>query len=197
MNGQMSMDSFLAEVTRREDAKKDYLVGPRKLMMHENGLAVGVDGVGDFEVNEGAHGQLATRLGIPKTYYDIFAAETIKAELESFRLRLRDILKASMTEAAFHKTLDGFREKAGQLIAAAKVESAVENVTKHFTLTQDDGKAILANLWDDGERSRWGVANAVTALVHDTTSSDCQYDLERTGYEIMTMPDATWASLVA
>lgn len=341
----MSMDSFLAEVTRREDSKKDYMVGPRKMMMHENGLAIGIDGIGDREVLDYAHGQLATRLGIPKTYYDktmsvpglraynvnallnvderktfvrtmdgsaraflsdafkpidnflvlsaalpalkefqdlqvvssqlsdsrmylqvvfprltgevsvgdvvqsgliltnsevgagkvdvssviwrlrcgngmvgqsilntrhvgrrvgdeiqdydIFAAETIKAELESFRLRLRDILKASMTEAAFQKTLDGFRVKAGQMIEAKKVESAVENVTRHFTMTQDEGKAILSNLWTTGERSRWGLANAVTALVHDTVVADRQYDLEKVGYEVMAMPDATWTALVA
>ena len=346
MKQNMTMEEFLAEVTRREDAKKDLLVGPRKMMMDQDDSRMVIEGEAEFlPVQLAAHGQLATRLGIPKTYYDniarvpglrahnvnallgvdnrktfvrtldgsaraflsdaykpidnflvlqgalpalkehdglqvtaselsdsrmylqvvfprlqgevtvgdvvqagvtltnsevgsgavdvksfvrrlrckngmigesvlrsrhagrrvgedyedydIYSSETIRAEMESFRLRLRDILKASVSEAAFERTLNMLKEKAGQIIPGDKVEAAVENVTKRFTLTQDEGKSVLANLWGDGDRSRWGLANAVTYLVHGTKDLDRQYDLERAGYELMAMPDREFAVLVA
>jgi hypothetical protein len=54
MQSGMSMDSLLAEVSRKESAKKDFLVSPKKMMM-ENDLFLSIENNGRFEINENAH----------------------------------------------------------------------------------------------------------------------------------------------
>jgi hypothetical protein len=136
------------------------------------------------------------RVGEDIEDYDIFSDETMKAELESFRLRLRDILKASITQAAFEKSLISMKKAAGMELPVDAMEGVVENVTRKYNLTQDEGKKILSNLWKEKDTTRWGLANAVTALVHDTEDADRQYDIERAGYDLMVAPQASWGALV-
>jgi len=128
--------------------------------------------------------------------YDIFSDETMKAELRSFQLRLRDILKASITQAAFEKTLIAMKRGAGMVLPDEDVEGVVENVTRKYDFTQEEGKKILSNLWKGKDTTRWGLSNAVTALVHDTVDADRQYDIERAGYELMVLPQSSWNALV-
>ena len=62
---------FLAEATRRETEKNDFIVPQSKLRMTDDGLAVTFDGgFSQYELTPNAHGQLASKLDIPKAYYD-------------------------------------------------------------------------------------------------------------------------------
>ena len=347
MNGSLTMEQFLGEVDRRDDAKKDLLVGPKSMMMEEDGEHLAIDNAGSYGIKETAHGQFASKLGIPKSYYDstaqiaglraynvnawlskdtdkhlvrtldgnvrgllsdrfkpvdnylilasalpvlnehpdlqvissqlsdtrmylqitfprlqtevtvgdviqagitltnseigygavdvkswvlrlrckngavgesilrqyhtgkrlgseaedydIYSNETIQSDLKTFGLKLRDVLKASVTQAKLEEMAAKFRVAAGDKItgSAAEIEKIVQNVTKKYNLSPGDSKDILANLWKAGDMSRWGIANAVTALVHDVKDADKQYDLEKTGYEIMTLPALSWKGLTA
>jgi hypothetical protein len=339
MRTEMSMDQFLGEVSRQNEAKKDFLVGPRKMMMVGDD-ALSIEGKGDYPLNAVAHSHLAEKTGIPKRYYDdvskvpglrsynvnallgasdsrnlvrtldgharailsdrfkpidnfmvlqsalpvlrehkdieisssqlsdrrmylqvsfprltgevavgdavragvtitnsevgagsfdvrswlmrlkcangmvgesllrqyhvgrkvgeniedynIFSDDTIRAEMVSFGLRFRDILKASLTDAAFEETLARLRLTAGQHVAGKDVEGVVENIVNKYAFTKEEGKSILSNLWGDKDLSRWGIANAVTALVHESNDADRQYDFERFGSELVTMSQGEW-----
>jgi hypothetical protein len=345
MQSTMTMEAFLAEVTRRENAKKDLLVPPKNMLMEFDGehLSVATE-TGTFGMKETAHLQIATKLGIPKTYYDesskipglraynvnawlnedkdrrlvrvldndvrailsdrfkpvdnftilsaalpvlsghkdlevissqitdarmylqivfpklqsevkvgdamrygitftnseigmgrisiqeflyrlvcrngavgqsllrqnhvggkagevfdnadLYSDKTLKLYLEAFQSELSDVLRNAVTHAKLDDAVSRFKIAAGEKIDRdpEKVEAIVENITKKYTLTKEDGKGILANLWQGGDLSFWGVGNAVTALVHTTENADKQYDLERAGYEIMSLP-AVWKSI--
>ena len=344
MKSTMTMDQFLGEVARRDEAKKDFMVGPRKMFMGLGDDSISIEKQGDFGIKDTAHAHIAEKLGIPKKFYDdlpgrvpglrahtvnqllsvdrtkrlvrtldgdvrgvlsdrfkpidnfmvlqsalpvlkehsgmevlasqlsdsrmylqmtfpkltgeitvgdavtagititnseigagafdvrsfimrlrcrngmvgesvlrqyhvgrkageniedydIFADDTIKADMESFKLRFRDILKHSLTQATFESQLIGLRATAGQIILPKDIEGAVENVTRKYAFTQGEGKQILANLWAEKDISRWGLANAVTALVHNSDSADRQYDIERAGYDLMTLPQAGWNAI--
>jgi hypothetical protein len=344
MQSGMSMDSLLAEVSRKESAKKDFLVGPRKMMM-EKDTHLSIENNGIFEINENAHQQFAAKFDIPKKFYDdlprrapglrsnlvnglmsvdketrmvrtldgkaralvsdrfrpiddflvmqailpvlkdqrgmevmslqlsearmylqlsfprlqgevvkgqvvqagvtitnsevglgsqdvrnwllnlrctngmvgesimrryhvgkaiegtegdyaIYSDETIMADLHSFQLRLRDTLRAALTQAAFDDQILKLRKVAGEIIPDPAIQGVVENVTKHYAFTQEEGKKILENIWTDGDRSRWGLANAVTALVHNTTSVDRQYEIEKIGSDLVTGNAREWGALM-
>lgn len=72
-----TLQELAEELTRREEVKKDYLVDTRNLTMdadaHNAMLSIHNDRTGEtliLNVNEIAHNQIGTRLGIPAKYYD-------------------------------------------------------------------------------------------------------------------------------
>lgn len=73
----LTLQQLAAEVERQAKTKADYVADTRRFGFHSNGTStITVDGVGEdgslgeFEVGDIAHGQIAQRLGIPKKYYD-------------------------------------------------------------------------------------------------------------------------------
>ena len=69
----VSVQDFLEEVRKRESSKADYIVPSDSLVMKSD-KSVAIAGVGDFNLDPLAHGQLAEKLGIPKRYYDEIGA---------------------------------------------------------------------------------------------------------------------------
>lgn len=338
------MDDFLSEISRREEAKQDFIVGPKKMMMENDSdlLISGLDA--RFKINEIAHRQFATKLDIPKTFYDelprrapglrstvvngllaqdkekrmvrtldgyaraivsdrfkpidnflvmeavlptlkehkdlvitslqlsdtrmymqvifpkitgevvvgqplqygvnisnsevgfgsqdvrsfafvlrcrngmvgesimrkyhvgrragddeedynVYSNEAIMAELKSFQLRLRDVVRHAVTQTAFNQFLLKMKAATKVMIPDEAVESTVENVTKKYSLSQEDGKQILKNLWKDKDTSKWGLVNAVTALSHTVVDVDKQYEIEKAGNELALIGASGWATL--
>jgi len=68
----LALRDLAAEVTRQAEAKRDFMADTPALTMTSNGQSVlSIEELDDaFTVNDIAHGQIATRLGIPKRYYD-------------------------------------------------------------------------------------------------------------------------------
>lgn len=126
--------------------------------------------------------------------FDIYAADTIKAELESFRLRLRDTLKAGLSEAAFHERVKKLAGATFDMVP--NPFRAVENVTKRFGFTEVEKESIGAAFMLDQDMSRWGLANAVTSLAKTSTDADHQFDLERAGHDIIHLKPEEWKVIV-
>lgn len=94
MKAGVSLQDFAAEIERQQNSKADFIVDSRRLQLVSHVKAdsiaraaspllpdwtgssllldgAGEDGgVGDFRVTDHTHGQIAERLGIPKTFYD-------------------------------------------------------------------------------------------------------------------------------
>lgn len=76
MKTQMTLTEMAQELERRKAAKVDYAADSRKLEMKNNGK-LAIDGVDDsLNLNQVAHAQLASKLDIPKAYYDRMLAQT-------------------------------------------------------------------------------------------------------------------------
>ena len=66
-----SLIELAQEVERQASARKDLVAPSAKLTFHGENKQLRVDaGVGDFGINQYAHGQIAVNAGIPKAYYD-------------------------------------------------------------------------------------------------------------------------------
>jgi Domain of unknown function (DUF932) len=72
MKQQLTPQEFAAKVQALDATKIDHVSTTDRLRFHSNGDTVlSIDGVEDkYPVNDVAHAQIATRLGIPKPYYD-------------------------------------------------------------------------------------------------------------------------------
>lgn len=75
----INLQELAAEITRQQEAKRDYLADSRKIMMAPDTGRLEIDftqagadiqRVEDFEIRQHAHKQLATFTGIPSKYYD-------------------------------------------------------------------------------------------------------------------------------
>jgi hypothetical protein len=139
---------------------------------------------------------VGARIGADGSAFEEFADDTIQAEIKSFQLRLRDAMRAAVTEQAFADQLAKMREAAGEEIA--KPNDVIENVTKRYSwLTDEASEAMLANMVRERDFSRWGLVNSVTALAHGTDDADQQFEYERLGNELLTLPRSQWREIAA
>lgn len=67
-----TLSELAAELTRQQEVKKDYLVEANAIEMvnDDNGVAISIDGLGSFGINDIAHSQLGTFVNIPAAYYE-------------------------------------------------------------------------------------------------------------------------------
>jgi len=127
--------------------------------------------------------------------YSVFASDTIQADIQAFRLQLRDIMKHSLSDGAFQAQVAKLRETTDETIE--KPKDVVENVTKRFGLSEGEGEKALHNLYKGNEFSQWGMANALTALAHDIENPDRQYKMEKLGNDVIELKPGQWQELVA
>lgn len=125
---------------------------------------------------------------------NIFANDTIKAELNSFKLRLRDILRHALSRKSFEDRLDQLRAAANDEIK--KPLKTVENVTQRFTeVSKDNIEQIVENMASEGNMNRYGLANGITALARDLDDADKAYELERAGNKIIELKPSEWEAI--
>ena len=81
----------------------------------------------------------------------------------------------------------------------AKPVETVEKAVKVLQLPDFSKDMLMNNLIKEGDLSRWGLANAVTALAHDDNfkAPDKAFSVEVAGRELITMSKKDWASLTA
>lgn len=120
----------------------------------------------------------------------IFKEDTIKADLESFRLQLRDVLQHSVSEGAFQMKLAKMQQASKDKVVL--VSDTIKNVGKKFGLDEKEQDLVLNNLVKEKDATRWAVANSVTALAHDFDNQDRQYEYERIGDDIIELSSNQW-----
>jgi hypothetical protein len=135
-----------------------------------------------------------SRIEASDSDYSVYQGDTLLAEMNSLRLRLRDLTAAALTDEAFQKHLDGMRRLAG--IEVTRPETVIENVTKRFQLAESLIPALQENYFTGKDYTAFGVMNAVTALTHRPGMSlDTQYDIERIGGDIIALSPKDWEVL--
>lgn len=122
----------------------------------------------------------------------IFKADTIRANLDAMRLQIRDVVKSALDEARFEKRVEKLQRAAG--IEVANPVEAIQEVTKSFQLTEDEGALLLSNMIKAGDGSLWGLSNAITAMAKTASDQDRAYEIEKMGAEVI---EAEWEEKVA
>jgi len=51
-------------------------------------------------------------------------------------------------------------------------------------------------LYESNDNSQWDVANAITALAHDSDNPDKAYDFEVLGNDLVKFTDSQWEKLI-
>jgi hypothetical protein len=112
-----------------------------------------------------------------------FSNEALHAEDKAFWLKVRDLVKHTLSEVTFDKIVDTMRESTQKKVALP--EKAIELASKRHGLNESEQSNILMHLIEGGDLTNWGFANAVTRAAQDVESYDRSTELESIGNIIM------------
>lgn len=144
-----------------------------------NGMVRPIDGMRKYHVGREL-GEGDQRL--------LFRDDTLAAEDRAMMLKVRDVVKASMSEAVFNQGLLEMR-KATEVKVEEPIKT-VEVLTKRMGYTSEVGISITEYLLKGGDITQYGLANAVTRVSQDVADYDMATQLEMDGHKILTMtPD--------
>ena len=124
---------------------------------------------------------------------NIFKHDTLVAEIEAFKLRLRDVFTHALTQDVFNAQVSKMRAAAEDKIE--NVVRVVENVTKRFGFTEAENQGIMTNLVTGADSTRWGLVNSITALAKSIDNQDRQFQFQQIGYQILDADTDTWSAL--
>lgn len=129
---------------------------------------------------------------------EFMSDEARQAEDRAFFLKVRDVVKGTLTQ-------DGFKKMVATVEAAAqrrlpedvKVEELSVVMLRSAGLTETDASGALQHLIRGGDLSQWGLANAVTRYAQEeTVSYDRASELEAIGGDLIVAGPATWDNMV-
>lgn len=126
--------------------------------------------------------------------YRVLSQETQALEDKAIISQVTDVMKA-LGSREFIDEMGAKLRALKQGEAIQQPVAAVEVLGKELGLTQSEQDNALTNLLKDGDLSRWGALNAVTAIANDTESYERATELEGMGSQIINMPAKVWTNI--
>lgn len=147
----------------------------------------------DYGTRRNHVGRLVSDTG--EDAYRLFAEETLIADDRAFYLKVRDIVRGTLSEMVFRRIVNKMREAANVPIEAPV--QAIEVLARKHSLNNDEQRGILRHLIEGGDLSLWGMTNALTRVSQDVESYDRATELETLGGSIVSMPHSEYRELLA
>jgi len=126
-----------------------------------------------------------------ESVYAMLSDETLRADDNAIMLKMRDVVKASLEQAFFDQQVNKFREAAEGEKIVRPVE-AVEVLAKSHQLNETEKNGVLTSLIENGDLTRYGLLNAVTATAQTVESYDRSTELEELGGKILELDRSQW-----
>jgi hypothetical protein len=117
--------------------------------------------------------------------YEIFQDDTLKADDHAFSLKLRDTVRAALTESTFERILEGLRVAAETEVRPKK---AIEEVSKRFSLNEKESDALLGFFMTERNPTLWGLSNAFTAMSQSLEDYSRASEFEKFGGDVLALP---------
>jgi hypothetical protein len=132
--------------------------------------------------------------------YELLTDDTKAITDQAFWAQVRDIVASSLQPTRFEKEVAKLRAAAEDKITNFDIPAVVELSMRHVSLTGEKIKhsiiANLANGADGAGMTRWGLANAFTAVANTgLVDYDSAIDFERAGSKIIDMPQSAWKKI--
>ena len=121
--------------------------------------------------------------------------ETVEADLKAQQLTIRDIFKGAIsTTSNLENLIKPLKEAAG--IKIEKPKATIEKLSQRFSFSEETTDKFMENFFTEGNMTKWGVINGITALSHNSKDADEQYGFEQSGWEVANMTDTDWSTIV-
>lgn len=125
---------------------------------------------------------------------ELFQDETRKMSDKAFWMQVQDVVRGAVNRDIFMAHVAKLSETTQQKIEGDPVK-AIEVVSKSFQLSSELNASILRNLIEDGDLSRWGVANAVTKAANTVEDYETATKLEKAGGKIIDLSEKEWKTI--
>ena len=122
---------------------------------------------------------------------DFYKDDTIKSEIETFKLMVRDTVENAFDEAEFLKDVKLIDEISDNKIEG-KIDKTVEEISKATGIHETEKDEILKRLIEGGDLSQWGMSQSITNLANDVEVYDRAVELQRIGGDVIDMPEDQW-----
>lgn len=119
--------------------------------------------------------------------YELYSEATLAQDDKAFFMKVQDVVRVAVDEAKFLLTVNRMRD-ATQIPLTHDPVKSVELLADKFQLTENERGDILRQLFMQGDNSRYGLVNAVTAASKIAKTYERATDLERIGGEILALP---------
>ena len=127
--------------------------------------------------------------------FSIYSNETLLADDHAFVLKIKDTVRAAISEARFAQVVSRMRESTEAMLDTKQLPAIVKLASSSFGITEDESNGVLEHLITGGDFSLYGLANAVTRFSQDVDSYDRATKLEEIGYSVMTMSPALFRQM--
>jgi len=124
----------------------------------------------------------------------LLSDETKQADDDAFWLAIRHVIRSIFNWDSFQQVLETWRAAATRDIQV-DLPKVVEVTLKQHKLPETMQSGILDHLIRDGDRSQYGLANALTRYSQDVDSYETATELEEIGADVMAMDERAWSRL--
>ena len=106
--------------------------------------------------------------------FSIYSNETLLADDHAFVLKIKDTVRAAISEARFAQAVSRMRESTEAMLDTKQLPAIVKLASSSFGITEDESNGVLEHLITGGDFSLYGLANAVTRFSQDVESYDVE-----------------------
>lgn len=121
----------------------------------------------------------------------VLSQETRDKQAEAMRAIITDVTKAATDEVKFLERVKTMEDATRDAVQGDPVK-AIEVLGNSLNLTQGEQSDVLRNLIEEGDLSRYGLANALTRTSQGIEDYDRATEFERLGGKVINLPQSEW-----
>jgi len=125
---------------------------------------------------------------------EILREETIVQQDRAWLMTFEDHMGNLFNGTTFEEITDkiiGSQDSA----EVERAEPAVKEITKRYSFSDREREDIYEAFLTGGDRTKWGMSNAITNAAQKRVSADRAVEMEAIGWNVMNMPSRQWDSV--
>lgn len=124
----------------------------------------------------------------------VFRDDTLAADDKALFLKMRDVMRAALSEITFRQIAVKMQKTMGIEITGNPVK-AIEVLGQRYGLNEDERGGVLRHLVSGGALSGYGLVNAVTRFGQEVDDYDRSTELEAIGGRLVYQDEHAWRTL--
>jgi hypothetical protein len=133
-------------------------------------------------------------LGTEDEGLQVFQDDTLRADDKAFFLKVRDVVQAAVSEAAFRQTAQKLQKTLKIPLIGDPVKT-VEVLAQRYTLNDAERSGVLRHLIAQADLSGYGLVNAVTHFSQELDDYDRATEFEALGGKLIELSAPEWKGL--
>ena len=133
------------------------------------------------------------QLGEGEDIQEYISDEARRADDKAFFLKVRDVIRAILSEKVLERLVEQMQMADG--IEIAQPEAAIRVIAAQGAFTEDERESVLAHFIKGGNLSMLGLASAVSAAAEESDDYDRTTELESFGGKLVTLNPSQWKAI--